>query len=163
METLQTILLSLLGFGFVGDIILHFVLPSRRRKDNAETEQAEHDADKAEVERLHLQITHQQQSLDIYIKMEKDNAERIAEQNKALNDKTEQIRKLTAQLIDSEHGRNADKDEIARLMAENAELTLLVEHYKGWHCRNADCEDRVPPNKKLKGLKYNPPKRAVKE
>lgn len=165
METFQTIILSVLGFGFIGDIILHFVLPSRRRKDNAETEQAEHDADKAEVERLHLMIDHQQKSLEIYLKMEKDNAERIAEQNKALNDKTEQIRKLTAQLIDSEHGRNTDKDEIARLAAENGHLNILVEYLKQWRCERSDCQDprgRRPPNEELKGLKYNPPERAVK-
>lgn len=165
MEVLQTIVLSVLGIGFVGDIIMHFALPHRKRMDYADAEMKEHDADKAEVERLHLQITHQQQSLDIYIKMEKDNAERIAEQNKALNDKTEQIRKLTAQLIDSEHGRNADKDEIARLAAENGYLNTLVEYLKQWRCERTDCKDergRKPPNNKLAGLKYEPPKRAVK-
>lgn len=162
MEVLQTIVLSVLGIGFVGDIIMHFALPHRKRKDYAEAELAEHDADKAEVERLHMQITHQQQSLDIYIKMEKDNAERIAEQNKALDGKTEQIRNLTQQLIESEHGRNADKDKIARLTAEISDLRLLVEHYKMWHCRKNDCADRVPPNDKLKGLKYEPPKRSAK-
>lgn len=162
METWQTILLGLLGVGFVGDIVLHFTLPYRKRRDNAEADRAEHDADKAEVERLHMQISHQQESLNIYIKMEKENAERIAEQNKALNDKTEQIRELTAQLIASEHGRNADKDEIARLTAEIADLRLDVEHYKLWHCRKRDCSERVPPNDKLKGMKYEPPKRAVK-
>ena len=163
METVQWIVTAVLGLTFLGDIVLHFVLPSRKRKDYAETELAEHDADKAEVERLHMMIDHQQKSLDTYLKIEKDNAERIAEQNRSLDSKTEQIRKLTAQIIESEHGRNADKDEIARLMAENAELKVLVEHYKGWHCRKADCEERLPPNKKLKGLKYEPPKRAVKE
>lgn len=162
METWQTLILGVLGLGFVGDIVLHFVLPSRKRKDNAESEHAQHDADKAEVERLHMQIDHQQKSLNIYIELEKKNAERIAEQNKSLDGKTEQIRNLTAQLIDSEHGRNADKDEVARLTAETADLKLLVEHYKVWHCQKSDCEERIPPNKKLKGLKYEPPKRAVK-
>ena len=165
METIQWIVTAVLGLTFLGDIVLHFVLPSRKRKDYAETELAEHDADKAEVERLHMQIEHQQQSLDIYIKMEKDNAERIAEQNKALNDKTEQIRKLTAQLIESEHGRNADKDEVARLAAENGYLNTLVEYLKQWRCERTDCKDergRKPPNNKLTGLKYEPPKRAVK-
>lgn len=165
METWQSLILGLAGIGFIGDIILHFVLPSRRRKDNAESKHAQHDADKAEVERLHMQIDHQQKSLEIYIKMEKDNAERIAEQNMALNDKTEQIRKLTAQLIDSEHGRNDDKDEIARLAAENGYLNTLVEYLKQWRCERTDCKDergRKPPNNKLTGLKYEPPKRAVK-
>ncbi len=170
METLYQILTFVFGGTSVVGTVLSIVWwkQTKRLKEaevkqkEAETELAEHDADKAEVERLHMQITHQQQSLDIYIKMEKNNAERIAEQNKALDGKTEQIRKLTAQLIESEHGRNADKDEIARLTAENADVKSLLTHYKMWHCRKSGCEDRIPPNDKLKGLKYEPPKRAVK-
>lgn len=40
METWQSLILGLCGIGFIGDIILHFVLPSRRRKDNVESEHA---------------------------------------------------------------------------------------------------------------------------
>lgn len=166
METLQWIVTAVLGVTFLGDIVLHFVLPSRKRKDYAETELAEHDADKAEVERLHLMIDHQQKSLDKYLDIEKDNAERIAEQNKSLNDKTEQIRKLTDQLIGSEHGRNTDKEEIARLTKENGDLRVENEYLKMWVCQRSDCQDPRggrPPRDKLKGLKYEPPKRAVKE
>lgn len=162
METWQTIILGVLGIGFVGDIILHFALPHRKRSDNAEADLKEHDADKAEVERLHMQIEHQQQTLDIYIRLEKESAERIAELNKGMNSKTEQIRNLTAQLLESEHGRNADKDEIARLTADNAHLMVLVKHYKLWHCRDNGCGDRIPPNEKLKGMKYETPKRGAK-
>lgn len=164
METWQSLILGLCGIGFIGDIILHFVLPSRRRKDNAESEHAQHDADKAEVERLHMQIDHQQKSLDKYLDIEKDLSERISEQNKALTekeeqirDKTDQIRKLTEQILVSEHGRNADKDEITRLTAECGRLRMLVEHYKRWHCRFADCVNRIPPNAELKGQTYAPP------
>lgn len=166
MEILQWIVATVLGVTFLGDIVLHFVLPSRKRKDYAETELAEHDADKAEVERLHMMIDHQQKSLDKYLDIEKDNAERIAEQNKSLNDKTEQIRKLTDQLIASEHGRNADKEEIAKLTKENGDLRVENEYLKMWICKRTDCQDPRggrPPREKLKGLKYEPPKRAVKE
>lgn len=164
METWQSLILGLCGIGFIGDIILHFVLPSRKRKDYAETELAEHNADKAEVERLHMQIDHQQKSLDKYLDIEKDLSERISEQNKALNekeeqirDKTDQIRKLTEQILASEHGRNTDKDEITRLTAECGRLRMLVEHFKRWHCRSADCVNRIPPNAELKGQTYAPP------
>ena len=165
METWQWIITTVLGVGFLGDIVLHFVLPSRKRKDNAESELAEHDADKAEVERLHMMIDHQQKSLDRYLEIEKDNADRIAEQNKALNEKTEQIRKLTEQVIDSEHGRNADKEEITRLTKDNGDLRVENEYLKQWICQRTDCQDPRggrPPRDKLKGLKYDPPKRAVK-
>lgn len=166
METWQTIIMGLLGVSFIGDIILHFVLPSRRRKDNAESKQAEHDADKAEVDRLHLQIKHQQESLEFYIKRERDSAARIVELNNAMDSKTEQIRKLTEQVIASEHGRNADKDEVARLASENGDLRALLEYEKQWRCVLTDCHDergRQPPNEKLKGKKYNPPKRTAQD
>lgn len=162
METWQWIITTLLGVSFLGDIVLHFVLPSRRRKDNAESKLSEHDADKAEVERLHMQIDHQQKSLDVYIRLEKDNAERISQQNKALDEKTEQIRKLTEQVIKSEHGRNEDKDEITRLTADNGDLKARLEYEYQWRCTRTDCKDergRQPPNEKLKGLKYSPPKK----
>lgn len=165
METWQTIIMGLLGVSFIGDIILHFVLPSRRRKDNAESKQAEHDADKAEVERLHLQIDHQQKTLETYIKMEHNSAARIAELNSAMDGKTEQIRKLTEQVIASEHGRNADKDEVARLNGLIADLKVEVEHYKKWRCEREDCQDprgAKPPRDRLKGVKYIPPKKDCK-
>ena len=113
----QNLIIALLGLGFVGDVVLHWLIPARRRKDDAGADLAENDADKAEVERLHLQISHQQESLEVYIRLAKESAERIAEQDKDIADKTAQIRHLTAQVIDSEHGRNADKEEIARLAA----------------------------------------------
>ena len=136
------------------------------KQKEAETQLAEHDADKAEVERLHMQIDHQQKSLNIYIDIEKKNAERIAEQNKALDSKTEQIRKLTQQLIDSEHGRNADKEEIARLTKDNGDLRVELEYHKAWRCERTDCQDPRgprPPRDELKGLRYNPPKKAIKK
>lgn len=171
METLYQILTFVFGgTSVIGTIFSVVWWKQTKRLKEAEVKQkeveaelAEHDADKAEVERLHMQIDHQQKSLNIYIDLEKKNAERISEQNKSLDEKTEQIRNLTAQLIESEHGRNADKDEIARLMSENSELKLLVAHYKMWHCRKSWCEDRIPPNKKLKGLKYEPPQFSVRQ
>lgn len=159
----QNLIIALLGLGFVGDVALHWLIPARRRKDDAGADLAENDADKAEVERLHKQIEHQQQSLDFYIKLARDNAEHISSQNKALDDKTEQIRHLTAQLIDSEHGRNADKEEIARLTAALGDARRQADYHRVWRCERTDCRDPRgprPPREKLKGLKYSPPEQT---
>lgn len=156
---IQGLIIGLLGLGFVGDIVLHWVLPYRRRKDTAEAEIVEHDADKAEVERLHMQISHQQESLNIYIELERKNAERIGELNKDIGEKTLQIRKLTQQLIDSEHGRNRDKEEIARLTRELGEAKSDADYHRMWRCERTDCKDPRgprPPRKKLTGLRYEP-------
>lgn len=160
INLLQVIGGMILGGGGV------FGLKAAIRKGKAESEHAQHDADKAEVERLHLQIDHQQKTLETYIKMEHNSAARIAELNSAMDSKTEQIRKLTEQVIASEHGRNADKDEVARLASENGDLRALLEYEKQWRCVLTDCHDergRQPPNEKLKGKKYNPPKRTAQD
>lgn len=131
-----------------------------KRKGLAEAEIAENDADKAEVERLHAMIDHQQKSLDKYLDIETKNADRISQLNQALNDKTDQIRKLTEQVIASEHGRNADKEEVARLTKENGDLRVSLEYHKMWRCEWPDCQDprgRKPPREELKGLRYDPP------
>lgn len=154
-------LIQVLAGVLLGTGVGAFTVKATIRKSNAEAEIAEHDADEAEVERLHLMIDHQQKSLDKYLDIEKESAERIAELNKAINDKTEQIRKLTEQMLTSEHGRNADKDEIARLTKENGDLRVELEYHKMWRCEWPDCKDprgRRPPNDKLKGLRYDPPK-----
>lgn len=142
-----------------------FGIKAAIRKGKAESEHAQHDADKAEVERLHLQIDHQQKTLETYIKLENNSAARIAELNSAMDGKTEQIRKLTEQVIASEHGRNADKDEVARLNGVIADLKVEVEHYKKWRCEREDCQDprgAKPPRDRLKGVKYIPPKKDCK-
>ena len=151
-------LLQVLGGVLLGTGVGVFTVRATIRKSNAEADKAEHEANKAGNDRLIQMIDHQQKSLDRYLEIEKDNADRIAELNKAINEKTEQIRRLTEQVIASEHGRNADKDEITRLTAEAAELRVLVEHYRMWHCQNGDCESRVPPNKQMRGMKYSLPK-----
>lgn len=156
INLLQVIGGMILGGGGV------FGIKAAIRKGKAESEHAQHDADKAEVERLHLQIDHQQKTLETYIKMENDSAARIAELNSAMDGKTEQIRKLTEQVIASEHGRNADKDEVARLNGVIADLKVEVEHYKKWRCEREDCQDPrgpKPPRDRLKGMKYLPPKK----
>ena len=51
-----------------------FGIKAAMRKGKADAELAEHDADKAEVERLHLQIDHQQKTLETYSKMDLQNA-----------------------------------------------------------------------------------------
>ena len=159
----QNLIIALLGLGFVGDVVLHWLIPARRRKDDAGADLAENDADKAEVERLHLQISHQQESLEVYIRLAKESAERIAELGKDNTDKTAQIRHLTAQLIDSEHGRNADKEEIARLAAALGDARRQADYHRDRPCERphsrAPPRPRPPPDAQ-KGRNYSPPEQT---
>lgn len=165
METWQTLLLGLLGIGFVGDIILHFVLPSRKRKDNAESELAEHDADKAEVERLLLELDHQQQTITNLLTLNSNLTERLSKLNATVDKHIDRNRELSDRIYKSETEINRANERIIALTEERDEARRQSDYDKMWRCERTDCQDPRgprPPREKLKNLKYNPPKRAVK-
>ena len=165
METWQTLLLGLLGIGFVGDITLHFVLPSRKRKDNAESELAEHDADKAEVERLLLELDHQQQTVTNLLTLNSNLTERLSKLNATVDKHIDRNRELSDRIYKSETEINRANERIIALTEERDEARRQSDYDKMWRCERTDCQDPRgprPPREKLKNLKYNPPKRAVK-
>lgn len=165
METWQTLLLGLLGIGFVGDIILHFVLPSRKRKDNAESELAEHDADKAEVERLLLELDHQQQTITNLLTLNSNLTERLSKLNATVDKHIDRNRELSDRTYKSETEINRANERIIALTEERDEARHQSDYDKMWRCERTDCQDPRgprPPREKLKNLKYNPPKCTVK-
>lgn len=81
----------------------------------------------------------------------------IATLNTALDEKTARIRTLTDKEWETGRKLSASLEAYAALEKQNGDLRVLVEHYKGWHCRNSDCPNRVPPNPQLIGRKYEPP------
>lgn len=81
--------------------------------------------------------------------------ERLSEQNKALDSKTQRIRELTDNLYKSESALNDANERITALTEER-------DKYKMWQCRSSVCvkgnpdpEGRQPPNPKLLGQTFN--------
>lgn len=163
METWQSLLLGILGIGFVGDVVLHFVLPSRKRKDNAESELAEHDADKAEVERLLLELDHQQQTITNLLTLNSSLTERLSKLNAAIDKHIDRNRELSDRIYKSETEINRANERIITLTEERDEARRQSDYDKMWRCEWPDCKDprgRRPPNEKLKSLKYEPLKKS---
>lgn len=83
-----------------------------------------------------------------------ENSQRIAELNKALDDKTDRIRKISDDLFAAQNQRIAAAEEIAKLRA-------LLTFYQQWHCRREQtdtpdgCLRREPPQKIA--LRYTSP------
>lgn len=160
METWQSLLLGLLGVGFVGDIIMHIVLPSRRRKDNAESEIAQHDADKAEVKRLLLELDHQQQTITNLLGLNESLSERLSKLNATIDGHIDRNREIADRVYKSETELNRANGRLITLTEERDNARREADHYKLWHCERTDCQDPRggrPPRERLTGLTYRPP------
>lgn len=128
----------------------------------AEADKMQADADDAEVKRLLSQVDHQQKTIENLLALNSNLTERLSKLNATVDKHIDRNRELSDRLYKSETELNRANERIIKLTEEKDVERGLKEHYKMWHCRKSGCEDRIPPNDKLKGLKYEPPKRAVK-
>lgn len=156
METIRIILELILGCSTLLGFIL-YGKANRRIKDaealeaKAKAEKAEADADEAEDHRF-----------DNLLKLVDSLTSRLSSLNATIDKHIDRNRELSDRLYKSETELNRANERIIKLTEEKDAERSLKEHYKMWHCRKEGCADRIPPNDKLKGLKYEPPKRAVK-
>lgn len=156
METILTLISTLLGCSTLVGFVL-YGKANRRIKDaeaqeaKAKAEKAEADADEAEDHRF-----------DNLLKLVDSLTSRLSTLNATVDKYIDRNRELSDRVYKSETELNRANERIIKLTEEKDAERSLKEHYKMWHCRKEGCTDRIPPNDKLKGLKYEPPKRAVK-
>lgn len=163
METLYQILTFVFGgTSVVGTALSIIWWKQTKRLKEAEVKQKEAEADEAEVSRLLTQIDHEQVTIENLIKLNNSHSERLSVLNAAVDKHIDRNRELSDRVYKSETELNRLNERIIVLTEERDNERSMKEHYKMWHCRKSGCEDRIPPNEKLKGLKYEPPKRAVK-
>lgn len=170
METLYQILTFVFGGTSVVGTILSIIWwkQTKRLKEaevkqkEAEAEKTQADADDAEVTRLLAQVDHQQKTIENLLTLNSNLTERLSKLNAAVDKHIDRNRELSDRVYKSETELNRHNERIITLTEERDNERRMKEHYKMWHCRKSGCEDRIPPNDKLKGLKYEPPKRAVK-
>lgn len=149
METLLTLISALLGCSTLVGFILYG--KANRRIKDAEAEKSEAEANEVEDHRF-----------DNLLKLVDSLTSRLSSLNATVDKHIDRNRELSDRLYKSETELNRANERIIRLTEEKDAERSLKEHYKMWHCRKEGCADRIPPNDKLKGLKYEPPKRAVK-
>ena len=120
---------------------------NNKRISNAQASTTEWELYDKRIAELHQTVSHLNAT-------EREQAERIRDLNKALNDKTDRIRKYTDQLYGSEQALNRANATITNLTAEVGRLRLDLEKYRNWHCRKSDCTGRIPPNPTLQNLTW---------
>ena len=129
----------------------------------AEAEKSQNDADDAEVARLHREIDHMQVIINNLTDLDKTHTQRMSELNAAIDKHIDRNRELSDRAYNSETEINRQNERIIKLTEERDDAAREADYYKMWRCERSDCQDprgRQPPNDKLKGLKYMPPKRT---
>ncbi|MDO5395665.1 MAG: hypothetical protein Q4F07_06845 [Bacteroidales bacterium] len=163
METIRIILELVLGCSTLLGFLLYG--KANRRIKNSQADKAESEADKAEVDRLLAEIEHQQKTVENLLDLNNSLSSRLSSLNATADKHIDRSRELSDRLYKSETALNEANERIIRLTEERDWERLQKEHFKGWRCERHDCQDPrgpLPPRDKLKGLKYEPPKRAVK-
>lgn len=149
METILTLISTLLGCSTLVGFFLYG--KANRRIKDAEAEKSEAEANEVEDHRF-----------DNLLKLVDSLTSRLSTLNTTVDKHIDRNRELSDRVYKSETELNRLNERIIALTEERDNERSMKEHYKMWHCRKSGCEDRIPPNDKLKGLKYEPPKRAVK-
>lgn len=146
METVRIILELIVG----SSALLGFILygKANRRIKDAQAEKSEAEASEVEDRRF-----------DHLLKLVDELTSRLSSLNATVDKHIDRNRELSDRLYKSETELNRANERIIKLTEEKDAERSLKEHYKMWHCRKEGCTDRMPPNEKLKGMKYEHPKR----
>ena len=167
MDALYQILTFVFGgTSVVGTILSIIWWKQTKRLKEAEVKQKEAEADEAEVSRLLAQIDHEQVTIENLIKLNNSHSERLSVLNATVDKHIDRNRELSDRLYQSETDKNHMNERIIKLTEERDEAQRQADYDRMWRCERTDCQDPRgprPPREKLKGLKYAPPARAVKE
>lgn len=161
----------LLGGGGIGSL-LGYLSRNGRKRDRADADLKIQEAQAKMIENFQERIADLHKNIDHL--NERDNAHQIEKDslNAQIDDKTARIRELSEKIWDAEQETNhvnCKLDEanrsISALIEERDEWIAVAEYYKQWQCHsnicikgNPDPEGRQPPNPKLKGQTFRPPK-----
>lgn len=152
MESILTLVSTLLGCSTLLGFILYG--KANRRIKDAEAEKSEAEASEVEDHRF-----------DNLLKLVDSLTSRLSSLNATVDKHIDRNRELSDRLYKSETELNRANERITVLTERLGEAIRLAEHFERWKCERTDCQDPRggrPPRDKLKDLRYEPPKRAVK-
>lgn len=150
---LLTIVSSLLGCSTLVGFILYG--KANRRIKDAEAGKSEAEASEVEDHRF-----------DNLLRLVDSLTSRLSTLNATIDKHIDRNRELSDRLYKSETDKNHMNERIIKLTEERDEAQRGADYDRLWRCERTDCQDPRgprPPREKLKGLKYAPPVRAVKE
>lgn len=162
MDALYQILTFVFGgTSVIGTILSIIWWKQTKRLKEAEVKQKEAEAEKGEAEATEIE----DHRFDNLLKLVDSLTSRLSTLNATVDKHIDRNRELSDRLYKSETELNRANERIITLTEERDEARRQADYDKMWRCERSDCQDPRggrPPRDKLKGLKYEPPKRAVK-
>lgn len=162
MDALYQILTFVFGgTSVVGTILSIIWWKQTKRLKEAEVKQKEAEAEKGEAEATEIE----DHRFDNLLKLVDSLTSRLSTLNTTVDKHIDRNRELSDRLYQSETDKNRMNERIITLTEERDEARRQSDYDKMWRCERDNCQDPrgpKPPREKLKGLKYEPPKRAVK-
>lgn len=159
METIRIILELILGCSTLLGFILYG--KANRRIKDAEAQEAKAKAEKAEADVSETE----DHRFDNLLKLVDSLTSRLSSLNATIDKHIDRNRELSDRLYKSETELNRANERITELTEALGDALRRADYNEMWKCERTDCQDPRggrPPRDKLKGLKYEPPKRAVK-
>lgn len=159
-------LYQILTFVFGGTSVIGTVLSivwwrQTKRFKEAEAKLKEAEAEKSEAEANEAE----DHRFDNLLKLVDSLTSRLSTLNATVDKHIDRNRELSDRVYKSETEINRLNERIITLTEERDEARREADYAKMWRCERTDCQDPRgprPPREKLQGLKYEPPKRAVK-
>lgn len=156
-------LLQVLGGVILGTGVGVFTVKATIRKSNAEADKAEHEANKAETDRLLSELDHQQKTIENLLDLNTNLTERLSKLNATVDKHIDRNRELSDRVYKSETELNRLNGRLLTVTEERDDARREADYLKMWRCERTDCRDPrgpKPPREKLKGLRYDPPKKS---
>lgn len=150
METILTLTSTLLGCSTLVGFFLYG--KANRRIKDAEAEKSEAEANEVEDHRF-----------DNLLKLVDSLTSRLSALNDTVDKHIDRNREISDRLYKSEMAINRLNDRLLAITEERDEALRQADYAMMWRCEWPDCKDprgRRPPNDKLAGLQYCPPKRS---
>lgn len=162
MEAIYQILTFVFGgTSVVGTILSIIWWKQTKRLKEAEVKQKEAEAEKEEAAASEVE----DHRFDNLLKLVDSLTSRLSTLNATVDKHIDRNRELSDRLYKSESELNRANERIITLTEERDAAVRKADYDHMWRCERTDCQDPRgprPPREKLKGLKYEPPKRAVK-
>ena len=162
METIYQVL----TFVFGGTSVVGTVLSVVWWRQTKRLKEAEVKLKEAEVEKSEAQASEaEDHRFDNLLKLVDSLTSRLSSLNATVDKHIDRNRELSDRLYKSETEINRLNERLLITTEERDEARRQSDYDKMWRCERNDCQDPrgpKPPREKLKGLKYEPPKRAVK-
>lgn len=151
-----TIISGIISLILGSGIFLTYILFRKQsiQLKNLEVEQSKIASDNSKYEMYEQRISHLNDLQEIHNQTFHKQAEMIDDLNDRLLSKTDQIRKLTDDLLRSECEQNALNLKLNDRIEEVGKLKLKLQYVTNWVCIKADCPYREPESPTIKGQRF---------